>query len=171
MLIEISIGEGLDRLSILDIKLSKITTPDKLEFIRKEMDSLKELFSYKIKYSYYYNLLVSVNTQIWEFTDAVKTMNCETFTFGKLADSIFNLNQSRFRLKNIITRLTDSSIQEQKSYNSTSIEVILDQERDIDVGYFTNLSLEYDIVIIKCNDSTKLRFIDKVPVFNYSFIT
>ena len=133
------------------------------------MDSLKELYDYKITYCYYYDLLVSVNSKIWEYTDKIKNMGCETADYGALANTIFNLNQSRFRLKNIINRFTDSNIQEQKSYSSTHIVVELGDDTNVDCEYFTNLSLEYDAVIIKCSDFAKALFESKVPKFNYSF--
>ena len=57
MLIEISYGEGLDRLSILEIKVSKIKDKEKLLHINKEIETLNDLIVMKQKYNYYYELL------------------------------------------------------------------------------------------------------------------
>ena len=170
MYIEISIGEGLDRLSILEIKQQEIKCSNKLAQVKKEIVSLIELINYKSKYLYYYNLLVTVNTNIWNYTNIIKTMNYNTLEFARLANSIFELNQSRFRLKNIINRLTDSNIQEQKSYNETRVEVELLSIDDIDLIKFTKLSLEYDIVVIKCSLTLQEQFKAIIPIFNYLFV-
>ena len=62
MLIEISIGEGLDRYSILEIKQKEITDASKQVHITNELQSLSELITYKKTFHYYYELLLSVNT-------------------------------------------------------------------------------------------------------------
>jgi len=170
MYIEISIGEGLDRLSILEIKQREIKCSNKLSQVKKEINSLIELIEYKDKYLYYYDLLILVNTKIWNNTNIIKAMDYNTLEFARVSNSIFELNQSRFRLKNIINRLTDSNIQEQKSYNATQVEVELVRNDDIRIDYFTKLSLEYDIVIIKCPVAIQEEFNTIIPKFNYVFV-
>lgn len=169
MFIEISIGEALDRLSILEIKLKKIVKKEKLLCISKEIQTLNELIPYKEKYSYYYSLLLDVNTQIWDKTNSVKETTPTTLTYGETAHEIFTLNDSRFRLKCIINELSSALIKEQKSYSSSEIEIVLQENDGIDIEKFTLLSLNYDRVIIICSISMKNTFIQSVPAFNYEF--
>jgi hypothetical protein len=170
MFIEISIGEGLDRLSILEIKQREIKCIDKLDKIKKEINSLSELNKYMKQYLYYYDLLIIINTKIWNNTNIIKKLDYNTIEFARMSNSIFEFNQSRFRLKNIINRLTDSNIQEQKSYDDTSIDVELLSIHDINIDYFTNLSLSYDIVRIKCTSILQKKFNEIIPKFNYLFV-
>ena len=171
MNIEISIGEVLDRLSILEIKTKEIKDLDKLSHINKEILSLASAQPFKDTFIYYYNLLVDVNYKIWNKTNNIKSINYTHSDFAIIANDIFNLNQSRFRLKNIINRLSDSNINEQKSYSSNVIEVSLGRSDLIDLDRFTQLSLSYDCVIIRCDEEIKGRFELLIPPFNYSFIT
>jgi len=170
MRIDISIGEGFDRLSILEIKQREISNPEKKSHIQKEIETLSEIQEWKGKYSYYYELLISVNYQIWNHTNSIKAMNPKDVAFSEVAASIFDLNQSRFRLKQIINKLSDSSIQEQKSYGLTCIDVELIDSESIDIKRFTDLSLRYDRVNIWCNQSKREEFERLVPKFNYLFL-
>ena len=104
-------------------------------------------------------------------TNNIKAINYTHSDFPIIANDIFNLNQSRFRLKNIINRLSDSNINEQKSYTSNVIEVSLARSDLIDLDRFIQLSLSYDSVIIKCDEEVKRKFELLVPPFNYVFIT
>ncbi|MEI6801149.1 MAG: DUF6165 family protein [Pseudomonadota bacterium] len=169
MLIEISIGEGLDRLSILEIKQKEIKDINKQLHITNEIHSLSVLLKDKETYLYYYNLLMDVNTDIWHSTNTIKSMTVHTPEFGILANTIFELNQSRFRLKQIINRLSQSLIQEQKSYEKTYIDIVLTDLEPIDIPTFSKLSLNYDCVRIHCSYEKSLEFEQTVPKFNYMF--
>jgi len=170
MNIEISVGEVLDRLSILEIKTKEIKDLDKLSHINREILSLGSAQAFKHTFIYYYNLLLDVNYKIWNMTNNIKSINYTHSDFPIIANDIFNLNQSRFRLKNIINRLSDSNINEQKSYSSNVIEVSLARSDLIDLDRFTQLSLSYDSVIIRCDEEVKGKFELLVPAFNYVFI-
>lgn len=170
MLIEISYGEALDRLSILEIKMSEIHDEKKRVEIQKEIESLSELGPVKTKLSYYYTLLLEVNRKIWDLTDTIKTMSSTDTTFAFIANTIFNLNQSRFRVKSIINKISESRIQEQKSYGLTQTNVIVEaKDTNTLVKSLSALSLEYDIVNISCDESMRQYILSKVPVFNYEF--
>ena len=167
MNIEISIGEYLDRLSILEIKQAEIKDSARLAHVMNELRSLGEYNTYKSLYTYYYILMVRVNTEIWHHNNTIMKMDHHTPAFGELARVIYDLNQSRFRLKNIINRLSDSNIQEQKSYDATEIIVEIRDDDVIDIEKLTSLSLQYDYVRVKCSPSVKERFEQEVPRFNY----
>jgi hypothetical protein len=100
MLIEISIGEGLDRYSILEIKQKEITDTNKQVHIKNEIQSLSELVVHKQTFHYYYELLLNVNTQIWNHTNTIKSMNPDhtgsiTLSSKKYYESTIGKSHSR----------------------------------------------------------------------------
>ena len=160
MYIEVSIGEAIDKLSILEIKLKKITNNMKQAEIRKEIEALDICKGYILKYNYYYKLLIYVNSEIWRLTDIIKSIDISNTSFASISNSIFEFNQKRFRLKKLFNILLDSNIKEQKSYNETYCKIIID---NIDIFYnkiseINYLLLEYDNIII---DSVNTEIIIK----------
>ena len=172
MLIEISYGEGLDRLTILEIKQQEIEDKEKLKNILIEINSLSQLHPIKIKFSYYYNLLFLVNKKIWDLTNKIKQMNYKDNGFAEISSQIFELNQSRFRLKNIINKLSDNDVKEQKSYSKSEINIIIDEKdmTNLDI-ILTNLSLQYDFVNIYTNCIAQEIIKKQMPEFNYTFLS
>jgi hypothetical protein len=153
MKVEVSVGEVIDKLSILDIKLAKIQSPEKREQIQTEIQSLqegKELVK-AFPQSFWYTLLVYVNTQIWELTDEVKTLSWKDTPerFAKISNEIFELNQQRFRLKNRFNKLS-SGLQEQKSYAETICQIAVNNLDTFysSLGMINKASLEFDRVEI-----------------------
>lgn len=152
MRVEISIGEAVDKLSILELKNNKISDEGKKLEIQKEIKEFAECVVFKHKYEYYYKLLMFVNSEMWTMTDTIKSMDVIDTQYASLANMIFEFNQKRYRLKNFFNILTESNIKEQKSYISTSCKLIIDNE---DILYdklseISYLSLDYDILL--CDD-------------------
>ena len=171
MLIDISIGEGLDRLSILEIKEREIADPGRLVEVRKEIASLGALQSYKERFVYYYNLILFVNKSIWDLTNTIKRLSYNDAGYGELAHHIFELNQSRFRLKNIVNILSESSLREQKSY-AVAKKVVCVEETVEDIILLRNLtylSLIYDAVCIRTTQTGRQRIERIIPPFQYTF--
>jgi hypothetical protein len=118
----ISVGELLDKLSILSIKKNRLTNPDKLFQVEKEFSYLHELSEPFLRVKDYFNLyddLVLVNSKLWDIEDKIRV--CEKNKkfddeFIELARSVYYTNDDRFELKNKINLLSNSEIQEQKSY-------------------------------------------------------
>lgn len=118
----ISVGELLDKLSILSIKKTRLTNPDKLFQVEKEFSYLYELSEPFLGVKDYFNLyddLVLVNSKLWDIEDKIRV--CEKNKkfddeFIELARSVYYTNDDRFELKNKINLLSNSEIQEQKSY-------------------------------------------------------
>jgi hypothetical protein len=70
----ISIGEALDKLTILEIKLKYIKNENKLINVKIEYDELiKDLLIYKNKVLHYYNILLHINENIWNIQDNVRS--------------------------------------------------------------------------------------------------
>ena len=124
MKIEISNGELLDKLSILEIKEKNISDPTKLENIKNEFNELKPLaniifndFSPQIKDLYF--RLSEVNNELWVIEDDIR--ECERnknfkSKFIELARSVYFTNDKRSVIKKEINILTKSGLIEEKSY-------------------------------------------------------
>ena len=118
----ISIGELLDKLSIVEIKISKIEDSEKLNYLNNEF-KLLESKAIKIKkmdekkFNEFYKSLLEVNSQLWKIEDDIRECeNKELFDekFIDLARSVYKTNDLRFEIKTNINQFFGSSIIEQK---------------------------------------------------------
>ena len=123
ILVEISVGELLDKISILEIKKEKIKDIEKLKFINNELSILHDQFKKNIKsddkLDSLYQLLKKINSKLWEIED--KKRQCEkdkrfTENFIKLSRDIHFLNDDRANIKLDINNHTGSKIKEIKEY-------------------------------------------------------
>jgi hypothetical protein len=118
--VEISVGELFDKLSILDIKMSKISDKEKLQHIKNERECLEGFVGeYDYVFSSSYNSLCEINKLIWDTEDRIREKEkCKEFDdeFIELARSIYKMNDKRFAYKNEINILANSAYREQKSY-------------------------------------------------------
>tara|TARA_Y100000590_G_scaffold38821_1_gene41602 strand:+ start:343 stop:732 length:390 start_codon:yes stop_codon:yes gene_type:complete len=123
ILVEVSVGELLDKISILEIKKEKISNPDSLKFINNEYDILKDQFNKNIKVDEKLNELFEslkeINGKLWIIEDD-KRMCEKNSDFGekfiKLSRNIHFLNDSRSKIKLEINNHTGSKIKEIKEY-------------------------------------------------------
>ena len=123
ILVEVSVGELLDKISILEIKSEKIKDPKKLNFIIDEYNILKDQLNSNIKdYSEIeslYNTLKEINLKLWSIEDDKRL--CEKNSdfgekFIKLSRDVHFLNDDRAKLKLEINNKTGSKIREIKEY-------------------------------------------------------
>jgi hypothetical protein len=120
--VKISIGELLDKLSILEIKKNKIKDKEKLKYIENEYDILNLLsydFLLDFTVRHYYDELSSINNELWDIEDSIRIKeNNNEFDsiFIDLARRVYVTNDKRYEIKNRINKKTMSAIQEQKSY-------------------------------------------------------
>ena len=123
ILVEVSIGELLDKISILDIKKEKIKDDIKLEHILREYKILKEEYDNKVKndnkLSKLYTSLKEINSKLWVIEDEKRL--CEkNADFGeefiKLSRDVHFLNDERAKIKLEINIHTGSKIKEIKEY-------------------------------------------------------
>ena len=120
--IPISVGELIDKLSILYIKKTKISNQEKLVFISEEFELLYNISSLYLeddKIFQLYHSLVSINSKLWDIEDELRIIeNNKIFDskFIQLARQVYLINDERFSVKNMINELTDSEIREQKEY-------------------------------------------------------
>lgn len=109
--VPVSVGEALDKLSILDIKCRRIRDH---AHSKAEYDALFETVKTTIKdYSYHYTLLLRVNEDIWDMQDEIRAMASPD---GQKCIDILNKNDMRFRIKDAINKLSNSVLREQKGY-------------------------------------------------------
>ena len=123
ILTEISAGELLDKMTILEIKLDKIRDKENLLEVSKEYESLKETKKSNIKLTKYLeNLIIQlkeINLKLWDFED--KTRICEKNkdfgqTFINLSRSVYLNNDKRANIKSKINKMLGSNIKEIKQY-------------------------------------------------------
>ena len=122
--VNISPGELLDKISIIELKLLKINDTAKLNNIMIEFEALNpqvvellEKFKEPLKKKYLH--LSEVNETLWDIEDAirVKEKNKEFDSkFIELARSVYRQNDKRSIIKKFINQMTDSSLTEEKSY-------------------------------------------------------
>ena len=122
---EVSIGELLDKISILEIKQEKIKDSEKLKFINYEHSILKDQLEKNVKsddkLNNLYQSLKEINTKLWVIEDDKR--QCEKDkNFGekfiKLSRDIHFLNDDRAKIKLEINNYTGSTIKEIKEYTS-----------------------------------------------------
>ena len=125
ILVEVSIGELLDKISILEIKKEKIKDLEKLKFINDEYSVLKDQLNKNVKsdekLSELFNSLKEINSKLWVIEDNKRL--CEkNFDFGekfiKLSRDVHFLNDDRAKLKLEVNNHTGSKIKEIKEYTS-----------------------------------------------------
>ena len=125
ILVEVSAGELLDKISILEIKKEKITDSEKLKFINNELNVLKAAADKNIKINEkidtLFKSLKDINSKLWVIEDQKRM--CEKNSdfsekFIKLSRDIHFLNDGRAKIKLEINNLTGSKIKEIKKYQS-----------------------------------------------------
>ena len=121
MKIEVSVGEVVDKITILEIKLERVKDPAKLEHIRLEYDLLsKALEDEGIAVDPEdVRRLKAVNARLWEIEDKIRVKHRDKEfdrEFVELAKSVYLENDKRFELKTRISRKARSKIFEEKHY-------------------------------------------------------
>ena len=125
ILVEVSVGELLDKISILEIKKEKIKDPESLKFIEEEYSVLKAELDKNIKsddkLNNLFNSLKEINSKLWIIEDD-KRMSEKNKDFGekfiKLSRDVHFLNDDRAKIKLEMNNHTGSVIKEIKEYTS-----------------------------------------------------
>jgi hypothetical protein len=121
---EISVGELLDKISILEIKQKNLKDNEKIEIVNKELESLNMTLKKDVtmteEIQSLYQDLKKINSMLWDIEDGKR--DCErNKDFGdkfiELARSVYIENDNRAKIKNKINQLSGSNISEVKSYD------------------------------------------------------
>ena len=125
IIVEVSIGELLDKISILEIKQEKINDPEKLRFISNEHSILKKQLDDNVKsddkIKDLFQSLKDINAKLWVIEDDKR--QCEKIKdfgekFIKLSRDVHFLNDDRAKIKLEINNYTGSAIKEIKEYTT-----------------------------------------------------
>ena len=125
ILVEVSVGELLDKISILEIKKEKIKDPEKLKFINAEHAILKDQLDQNVKsddkFNDLFKSLKEINAKLWVIEDDKRL--CEknsnfSENFIKLSRDVHFLNDDRAKIKLEMNNYTGSKIKEIKEYTS-----------------------------------------------------
>ena len=125
ILVEVSIGELFDKISILEIKQEKIKDPEKLKFIVNEHSILKEQLDKNVKsdekLNNLFKSLKEINSKLWIIEDDKRQCEKDKIfkeKFIKLSRDVHFLNDDRAKIKLEINKHTGSKIKEIKEYSS-----------------------------------------------------
>ena len=123
ILAEISAGELIDKITILEIKKEKISNKEKLLEVNKELNSLNETFKQSIndksKIINFKKDLKNINLKLWDIEDGKRSAeknNKFDEKFIELARSVYKFNDERAKIKLAINSALGSNIKEVKSY-------------------------------------------------------
>lgn len=160
----VSLGEAIDKLTILDIKCEKIIDNRKVD-VQNEYDILYEkLKEYTIMYNELYESMKKINLLIWDQMDILRDRTLSNEDYMKLCKECIESNDIRFRIKNKINLISNSSIREQKSYNINKKYIILNcNEKYFDlfikpIKYYSYIYDEINIQTTKNVDNLKSIF-------------
>lgn len=117
LFLPVSLGEAIDKLTILDIKYDKIKDNRKNE-VKIEFDMLYDkLKDFVEKYNMYYNIMKQINLDIWIMMDILRDSNISNEDYLVKCKECIEANDIRFRIKNKINFVSNSILKEQKGYN------------------------------------------------------
>lgn len=120
--VPISVGELIDKISILMVKKQKVTDEKKLTYVKNELEILNkraEVFFENTDTIENLNKLISVNSELWDVEDEIRDFESkQKFEEGfvETARKVYKLNDARFELKNRINEINNSTIREVKNY-------------------------------------------------------
>ena len=115
IVLECSLGEALDKLSILDIKCDKISDSRREDCLKEYNILMETLKEYVTQFSYHYRILKEINLTIWNLQENIHKDTNLTRTYGKVLIE----NDRRFRMKKKINHIASSNLKEQKGYSKT----------------------------------------------------
>lgn len=142
----VSLGEAIDKLTILHIKCDKITDYRKMD-VQKEYNILYEkLKDYIVKFDELYCSMKKINLIIWHQMDVLRDGNTSDEDYMKLCRDCIESNDIRFRIKNKINLISNSDLKEQKSYKVNRL-----------------------VIYLNCNEEYFHLFIEPIKYFSYIY--
>ena len=114
--IPVSVGEALDKLTILDIKCDKIQDERRADCALERDTLLKNLQTYVDRFPWHYKILKEVNLTIWNLQEGFHEKEVSEIKAGQICREILKENDRRFRVKAKLNNLVSSRFREQKGY-------------------------------------------------------
>lgn len=168
--VPVSIGEAIDKLSILDIKRKKISDERKFDVEKEYEMLLVTVKPFLHEFNEFYNSMMKVNLIIWDQMNKLRDMNEMDNEYSTLCKMCITTNDIRFRIKNKINLISNSCLKEQKSYHPNRICIELNcSEKCVDlfIQPIRYLSYQYDEIIIKSTsniDTIKKCFVHDLTI-------
>ena len=149
----VSLGEALDKLTILDIKRKKISDFRKEDVVLEFNILYEKLKNYVEKYSYYYRILYDINMGLWNLQELFHNKDTTADAGAKICRTILIENDRRFRVKAKLNMREKSLLKEQKGYGIK--KVVLYSHLGLGDMFWMNgavryLSTDYDEVLVVC---------------------
>lgn len=154
----VSLGEALDKLTILDIKLEKIQDLRRID-VQVEYNALYAVLKeYVEQYPYHYKILKEINTTLWNIQDEFHGKDLGLERAAEIAKQILLENDRRFRVKLKINSIAGSALKEQKGYKSK--KALIYTHLGLGDHFWMNgavryLATCYDEVYVICKDRNK----------------
>ena len=153
LLVDTSIGDAVDKYSILELKQKYVKGLEKRIDIDYEHENLQYIVKkYISEYPMYYRQLVYINDLIWKDTDEVKQLDYlkNPGKFAELSHRIFENNQCRFRIKSWFNTLCNSQVVEQKNHKGTALIIEVEEFTPLhkNVAKIQHACVHYDIVYL-----------------------
>jgi hypothetical protein len=160
-LLPVSLGEAIDKLSILQIKCENITDARKLD-VEKEYSALYEILKdFVVRYAELYESMLTTNRVIWRQMDVLRDGIISDVEYTRLCRECIVTNDVRFRIKNKINLISNSELREQKSYKIRRFSLQIEVEGEdllLFIEPIRRLSYIYDeIHIISSKDLGRIR--------------
>lgn len=139
--IHVSLGEALDKLSILEIKKDNINDSRRGDIIT-ELDYLhNKLEIYRQKYKYLYSILYKTNLRIWDCMDIIRERpSHEVYEY---IDETIQLNDSRYLIKKKLNEISNSQLKEQKGYKLRVLNILFGCNTRESTIYILNGAIRY----------------------------
>ena len=155
LLLPVSIGEGLDKLTILELKIKYIQNEERKKEVKKEYDSIYPILKeYREKCELLYKVLYDCNERIWILCDDTRDKN--NIDYASNCEKIILENDKRFRIKNKINNKLNSNLKEQKGYNKKKALFISHLglgDMFVMCGAVRYYSIIYDEIYVVCKDN------------------
>jgi len=166
----VSLGEAIDKLTILDIKLNKIKDNRRLDVEREYILLYEELKNFIIEFSDLYQTMKKVNLLIWNMMDLLRDEDLDNNSYLRICKECIEYNDIRFRIKNKINYISNSNLKEQKSYKITKLLIQINSDIE-NINNFlkpiTYYSFFYDeIIIIHNKHSEFIKKFKHEPTIN-----
>jgi perosamine synthetase len=166
-ILPVSLGEAIDKLTILDIKCSEIRDGRKAEVMKEYNMLMEKLKPYVNRYIKLYETMKRTNKVIWDMMDTLRDGDKENPEYLTVCKKCIEYNDIRFRIKSKINYISNSVLKEQKSYKVTRIYIRIPNKIE-NISVFINpirhLSFIYDEIHIYANTENMLEL---SSVFNY----
>ena len=149
----VSLGEAIDKLTILHIKMTKIQD-SRRDDVQKEFDVLYGVLKdYVIKYNYHYSTLYQINRTLWELQDKFHHKETSKEDGADICRTILIENDRRYRVKAKINTAANSNLREQKGYDLK--KVVIYSHLGLGDMFWMNgavryLATDYDEVLVIC---------------------